>query len=104
VAAHSFGAAVRHVCRTDPGRATGTAPLRGGAGLPRWLGFVAAVALAEQLVETITIFGRHGFIAPGGAMNVDLGAGLVGVALLCLGVAVARTSMAGIRTRALPER
>jgi hypothetical protein len=78
--------------------------LRGGAGLPRWLGFVAAVALAEQLVETITIFGRHGFIAPGGAMNVDLGAGLVGVALLCLGVAVARTSMAGMRTRALPER
>jgi hypothetical protein len=37
-------------------------------------------------------------------MNVDLGAGLVGVALLCLGVAVARTSMAGMRTRALPER
>jgi hypothetical protein len=66
--------------------------LRGGAGLPRWLGFVGGVALAEQLVETITIFGRHGFIAPGGPMNVELGAGLVGVALLCLGITVARRS------------
>jgi hypothetical protein len=61
------------------------------AALPRWLGGVAAVALAEQLVETITIFGRHGFIAPGGPMNVYLGAGLTAVALLSLGVALARS-------------
>jgi hypothetical protein len=64
--------------------------LRGEGGLPRWLGLVAAIAVVEQLIETVTIFGRHGFIAPGGAMNVDLGAGLVGVAILCLGIAVAR--------------
>jgi len=38
-----------------------------GERLPRWLGLVGAVALAEQLIETMTIFGRHGFIAPGGA-------------------------------------
>jgi hypothetical protein len=63
--------------------------LRGKAGLPRWLGVITAIALAEQVVETITIFGRHGFIAPGGAMNVDLGAGLVALAILALGVAVA---------------
>jgi hypothetical protein len=64
--------------------------LRGEADLPRWLGLVGAVALAEQLIETVTIFGRHGFIAPGGPMNVYLGAGLVAVSLLGLGVAVAR--------------
>jgi apolipoprotein N-acyltransferase len=65
--------------------------LRGEAGLPRWLGLVGAVALVEQLVETITIFGRHGFIAPGGPMNIYLGAALVGVWLLCLGVTLARS-------------
>jgi hypothetical protein len=64
--------------------------LREEGGIPRWLGVVAAVALAEQLVETITIFGHDGFIAPGGPMNVDLGAGLTGVALLCVGVALGR--------------
>jgi hypothetical protein len=64
--------------------------LRGEADLPRWLGLVGAVALAEQLIETVTIFGRHGFIAPGGPMNVYLGAGLVAVSLLGLGIAVAR--------------
>jgi hypothetical protein len=64
--------------------------LRGEAGLPRWLGIVGAVALVEQLIETVTIFGRHGFIAPGGPMNIYLGAGLVAAALLGLGVAVAR--------------
>jgi apolipoprotein N-acyltransferase len=66
--------------------------LRGEAGLPRWLGAITAIALTEQLVETITIFGRHGFIAPGGAMNVDLGAGLVAVAILCLGITTATNS------------
>jgi hypothetical protein len=65
--------------------------LGGRAGLPRWLGIVSAVALVEQLVETITIFGKHGFIAPGGPMNVELGAGLTAIALLGLGIALART-------------
>jgi hypothetical protein len=60
--------------------------------LPRWLGVVAAVALVEQLVETITIFGRHGFIAPGGPMNIYLGAGLTAVALLSLGIALGRSA------------
>jgi apolipoprotein N-acyltransferase len=65
--------------------------LSGRAGLPRWLGIVAAVAVAEQLVETVTIFGTHGFIAPGGPMNIYLGAGLVAVTLLGLGITMART-------------
>jgi hypothetical protein len=60
------------------------------AGLPRWLGVIAGVAVAEQLVETMTIFGNRGFTAPGGPMNLLLGAGLVLVAFIGLGVAVAR--------------
>jgi hypothetical protein len=44
--------------------------------IPRWLFWLGAVAFVEQAVETVTIFGTHGFIAPGGPMNVLLGAGL----------------------------
>lgn len=60
------------------------------ARLPRWLGLLAAIAVAEQLVETLTIFGRSGFMAPGGPMNVILGAVLVAVTLVALGFVVAR--------------
>jgi hypothetical protein len=58
------------------------------AGLPRWLGVIASVALVEQITETITIFGSRGFVAPGGPMNLLLGAGLTGFAWLSLGFAV----------------
>lgn len=44
--------------------------------IPRWLTALGVVAFVEQAAETITVFGRHGFIAPGGAMNVVLGATL----------------------------
>ncbi|HET6817993.1 MAG TPA: hypothetical protein VFH66_12280 [Mycobacteriales bacterium] len=64
--------------------------------LPRWLGYLAAVAAAEQLVETLTIFGRNGFMAPGGPMNVFLGAGLVAVTLVALGVVVSRLERAPV--------
>src|SRR3954463_8759188 len=60
-------------------------------GLPQWLGVVTGIALAEQLVETVTIFGDRGFTAPGGPMNNLLGAGLTAVAWLCIGVVVARS-------------
>jgi hypothetical protein len=56
--------------------------LRGQAGLPRWLGAVGLIALVEQAVETSTIFGSAGFTEPGGAMNLQLGAVLVGVWML----------------------
>jgi hypothetical protein len=56
------------------------------AGLPRWLAVIAGIALAEQIIETITIFGREGFIAPGGPMNLQLGALLTTVALVSTGV------------------
>jgi hypothetical protein len=54
---------------------------------------IAAVALVEQLIETVTIFGSHGFIAPGGPMNIYLGAGLTAVALLSLGITLTRSPM-----------
>jgi len=53
-----------------------------GSGMPRWLGILGTVAFVEQAIETVTIFGSTGFVEPGGAMNLQLGAGLVGVWLL----------------------
>jgi len=59
--------------------------LRGRAGLPVWLGFLGLVAFVEQSIETITIFGSTGFTQPGGAMNLQLGAGLTLAWLLSFG-------------------
>jgi len=47
--------------------------------IPRWLTALGVIAFAEQAVETITVFGTHGLIAPGGDMNVLLGAGLTAI-------------------------
>jgi hypothetical protein len=44
--------------------------------IPGWLTVLGVVAFAEQAIETITVFGTHGFTAPGGAMNTVLGAAL----------------------------
>jgi hypothetical protein len=59
--------------------------------LPRWVGVTALIAVVEQLVETLTIFGHTGFFAPGGPMNLDVGAGISAVALIALGISAART-------------
>jgi hypothetical protein len=67
------------------------AVLTGATDLPRWLGWLAAVTVAEQLVETVTIFGHSGFFAPGGPMNVDVGAGLSAITLIALGITAARS-------------
>jgi len=61
-----------------------------GGQLPKWVGIVASITLAEQLIESITIFGSKGFIAPGGAMNSLLGAGLSVITWLIAGVTVSR--------------
>ena len=53
---------------------------------------MTGIALVEQLIETVTIFGRLGFNAPGGPMNVYLGAGLFAISLLCLGVVTSRVA------------
>jgi len=59
--------------------------------LPRWLGVLGTVTLGEQVVESVaTIFGTSGFAAPGGPMNLMLGAGLVTGWVLCLGLVLAR--------------
>ena len=41
--------------------------------MPRWLTGLSVLFGLEQAIETITVFGQTGFIAPGGAMNVYLG-------------------------------
>jgi hypothetical protein len=56
-------------------------------GLPRWLGWLTIVFVAEQSVESITVFGKSGFIAPGGPMNFMLGAGLLLVWVIAAGAA-----------------
>jgi hypothetical protein len=66
------------------------AVLAGRTGLPRWVGLVAAVAVVEQLIETLTIFGKDGFFAPGGPLNLDVGAGVSAIALIALGITAAR--------------
>ena len=50
----------------------GTSPI-----IARWLAWLSVVFFLEQAIETITVFGRTGFIAPGGSMNVYLG-GVIG--------------------------
>jgi hypothetical protein len=62
-----------------------------GAGLAPWLGVVAGIAIVEQAIETVTIFGHRGFIAPGGPMNLILGAGLVTIVFICTGIAISRS-------------
>jgi hypothetical protein len=61
------------------------------AGLAPWLGVITGIAIVEQVIETVTIFGHHGFIAPGGPMNLYLGAGLVTVVFICTGIAISRS-------------
>lgn len=61
---------------------------------PRWLAWITAVFALEQSIETITVFGKRGFIAPGGAMNLQLGAGLFAVWVIAAGAAVTSPSTA----------
>jgi hypothetical protein len=58
--------------------------------IPRWLTVLGAISFLEQAIETITVFGSDGFIAPGGDMNIVLGAGLTAVWLVGLVVWAAR--------------
>jgi len=69
--------------------------------IPRWLFWLGAIAFVEQAVETITVFGSHGFIAPGGPMNLFLGAGLTLIWLIGLTVWAVR-SLSGAPQAAEP--
>jgi hypothetical protein len=66
------------------------ATLRGNVGVPRWVGWLGGAALVEQVVETITVFGKGAFLAPGGFMNTMVGPVLVGGFMLCLGITLDR--------------
>jgi hypothetical protein len=47
--------------------------------VPSWLTWLSLVFFLEQSIETITVFGQSGFLAPAGAMNVYVG-GAIGFA------------------------
>jgi hypothetical protein len=47
--------------------------------VPRWLTWLSVIFFVEQAIETVTVFGQTGFLAPGGTMNVYLG-GVIGFA------------------------
>jgi hypothetical protein len=49
--------------------------------IPPWLTWLGVVFFVEQAIETVTVFGESGFIAPGGTMNVYLG-GVLGFAFV----------------------
>jgi hypothetical protein len=71
------------------GGAVALAALRPGA-LPRWLGWLSAVFVVEQLAEMATIYGTSGFAAPGGAWNNVIGASLLMIWVLGLGIALTK--------------
>jgi len=49
--------------------------------IPAWLTWLSVVFFVEQGIETVTVFGESGFIAPGGPMNIYLG-GVLGIAFV----------------------
>jgi hypothetical protein len=67
--------------------------------IPRWLTWLSVIFFVEQAIETVTVFGKTGFIAPGGTMNVYLG-GVLG--FLWVG-GVVRWAMHRMDTGVLPE-
>jgi hypothetical protein len=64
------------------------ATMQGAVAVPRWVGWLGGAALVEQMVETITVFGKGAFLAPGGFMNTMVGPVLVGGFMVCLGIAL----------------
>jgi len=58
--------------------------LRAQPAIPRWLTVIGVIAFLEQAIETITVFGTSGFTAPGGAMNLQLGATVTIVWIIAL--------------------
>jgi hypothetical protein len=61
------------------------APL-GQVGLPGGLGVLGAIDFTEQVIETMIIFGASGFTELGGAMNLQLGAGLTATWMIAFAV------------------
>ena len=61
---------------------------------PAWMAVVSGVLVVEQLIESATVFGDHGFLAPGGTMNSALGPALYGIWLVALGFAASSPATA----------
>jgi hypothetical protein len=59
--------------------------------IPRWLTVIGVIVFVEQAIETITVFGTHGFISPGGDMNLGLGGPLTLIWLAALVVWAVRS-------------
>lgn len=57
--------------------------------LPRYVGWISALFVVEQLIETVTFYGDSGFAAPGGDFNAVVGGGFFAVWLLALGFGLA---------------
>jgi hypothetical protein len=77
------------------------AAVREALALPRWVTVLGAVALVEQAIETVTVFGHTGFTAPGGPMNLYLGAVLSLAWFVALGIVLARREP--VVTSTVPE-
>jgi len=69
--------------------AVALAALREGS-FPKWFGWLSVVFAVEQLAEVATVYGDSGFAAPGGDWNNALGAGLLGIWILALGLVLGR--------------
>lgn len=69
--------------------AVALAALREGS-FPKWFGWLSVVFAVEQLAEVATVYGNSGFAAPGGDWNNVLGAGLLAIWILALGLVLGR--------------
>ena len=58
--------------------------------LPGYVGIVSAILAIEQLAESATLCGSTGFMAPGGAWNNTVGAGLFMIWTLVVGFGISR--------------
>jgi hypothetical protein len=68
--------------------------------IPHWLTWLSVVFCLEQAIETVTVFGQTGFIAPGGTMNVYLG-GAIGFLWIA---GVVRWAMHRLDSAGRPQR
>lgn len=71
----------------------GAAAWNGTANLPRWLAWVSAAVVAEQMIESFTVFGRSGVFAPGGTLNMGVGPALFLIWIISAGVSATAHAM-----------
>ena len=82
----------------------GWAAIRHDNDAPAWFLWLTVVLVVEQAVETITILGTSGFIAPDGPMNFPLGAGLFLLWVIACGAVFPAISAANSKRDPTGER